>query len=82
MPSLIIIRLPVGARTSGMHLEPFSKEGRVDLYCAVYGMADDGSDNLQSFAGMAERGFSTYEGGLGGQRTYTTLYEAIYGFQE
>ena len=55
VPNLIIIRL--GEHTSGSHLEPFSKEGRVDLYCAVHGMANDGSDDLQLFAGMAERGF-------------------------
>ena len=31
-------------------------------------MADDGSDGLQLFAGMAERGVSTYEGGWRGER--------------
>ena len=53
VPNLIIIRL--GEHTSAMHLEPYHswKEGRDYLYGAVHGMADDGSDDLQLFAGMA-----------------------------
>ena len=55
--NLIIIRSSV--HTSGMHLEPFSNEGQVEFYRAVHCMSMDGSDVFKSFAGMAERGFST-----------------------
>ena len=55
--NLIIIRLSV--HTSGMHLEPFSNEGWVGFHRAVHCMSVHDSDVFESFAGMAERGFST-----------------------